>query len=115
MARKKVENKDDKRSQDRAQASLMVEVYEPEGKILRGVAKLINISEQGAGLESTDILPEKFQVMVRFLVGKKDLLSIKAFVVWSRPRLTLLEYGLRFDPIGSDNLALIQQFMQQIS
>jgi hypothetical protein len=103
----------EKRSGPRAGADFVAEIYDLEGRSLAGVARLVNLSEFGACIESTTILPEKADVLLRLLLGKRHLLTLPVHVVWSEPRAPMREYGLRFAELPPMVKSMIRRFVDE--
>lgn len=101
----------EKRVAQRAAADFVVEMYEMDGRTLMGVARLLNLSEFGACVETTSTLGRQETIVVRLLLGRRHLLTLPADVVWSKPRHHTREYGLRFGELPEMVKNMIQKFV----
>lgn len=84
-----------------------------DGRTLVGVARVLNLSEFGACVESTSRLSEKTHAIVRLLLGKRHLVTLPVEVIWVRPRPHVKEYGLRFGDVPQMVKNLIQKFVKE--
>lgn len=103
----------EKRVEPRAAADFVVELYAPDGGTLVGIAKLLNLSVQGACVESITFMDEKDAVMVRLLLGKRHLLTLPAVVMWAQPGVHQRTYGLKFGEYSSSGQALVTKFVDE--
>ena len=88
----------ERRAHPRAFAPFVLEVFEPEGRLLAGIARLLNLSVQGACVESTSHLPDRARYILRLILEDNSLLDLSSEVLWRRPFAHVTEYGFKFDP-----------------
>ena len=87
----------DKRQALRKQADYVVEFYDSEGFMLKGVGRLLDLSPTGALIESNLRLKPGEVVVIRMRRGGQSQLSLPATVVRVRGKGTALTYGVKFN------------------
>jgi hypothetical protein len=103
----------DNRLHRRASTEFVAELYEADGRSLTGVARVLNLSEFGAGIESASPVPENTAVVIRLLLGKRHLLTLPARVKWMKQRVRVREYGLVFGEVPEMMKSLIRKFVEE--
>jgi hypothetical protein len=99
------------RSDCRAATDYVVEVYQPDGKTLRGISRLLDLSVSGACVESTSEWNEGEDVVIRVLLDQKNLLVLPARVVWKRLFSKTSQFGLVFREYPEKIHQVIQTFV----
>jgi hypothetical protein len=101
------------RKENRASASIVTELYDPDGRDLRGISRLLDISLSGASMDTvTDIL-ENDRVLLRFLMGREHMLVLPAEVVWKRSLSHTYHYGLKFCSSTDTAQAVISRYVEE--
>ncbi len=84
------------RADGRAATDFVVEVYHSDGKTLKGISRLLDLSVSGACVESTSDWNEGDDVHIRVLLDRGTLLALPAQVLWKRLYSRTHRYGLKF-------------------
>jgi hypothetical protein len=103
----------DNRRYRRAGAEFVAEVYESDGQNLIGVARVVNLSEFGACIESASPLSENGEYVIRLLLGKRHLLTLPASIKWVKPRGRMREYGVSFGEVPEMVKSLLKKFVEE--
>src|SRR3954467_9613227 len=101
----------DNRQHRRVGTEFVAELYDTDGHTLMGVARVINLSEFGACIESTSPVVENSAVVIRLMLGKRHLLTLPVQVKWMKPRGRVREYGLAFGQVPDAMKSLIRKFV----
>lgn len=101
------------RQHRRVGTEFVAELYEEDGRTLIGVARVLNLSEFGACIESSSPVSESGTLVIRLLLGKRHLLTLPAHVKWMKPRARVREYGLAFGQVPETMKALIRKFVEE--
>lgn len=99
------------RAAERAASDVPLEIYDGEGRTLRGVSRLLDISSDGACVESTCEFNEGDDLMLRGTVGDGEVVPFRAVVVWRSFSFRLHRYGLRFDGLSPAARDAIERFV----
>ena len=107
------ENTTRPRGAARAATDFAIEIYHTDGKTLRGISRLLDISISGACLESTSDLGESEEFQIRLLLGRRTLVTIPVQVIWKRYFSKSFQYGLRFNEYPAEVRAAISDFVRR--
>ncbi|MBL0057596.1 MAG: PilZ domain-containing protein [Elusimicrobia bacterium] len=99
------------RSDCRAATDFVVEVYQEDGKTLRGISRLLDLSVSGACVESTSEWNEGEDVVIRVLLDQRNLLVLPARVIWKRLFSKTSQFGLVFREYPAEIHQVIQTFV----
>ena len=100
------------RANGRAATDFVVEVYHADGKTLRGISRLLDLSVSGACVDSTSDWNEGEEVVMHVLLDARTLLVLPALVVWKRMYSKTYQYGLKFRDYPEKTHDLIRRFVQ---
>ncbi len=101
------------RAEGRAATDFVVEVYHGDGKTLRGISRLLDLSVSGACVDSTSDWNEGEEVVIHVLLDARTLLVLPALVVWKRMFSKTHQYGLTFREYPEKSHGLIRRFVQE--
>ena len=101
------------RADSRAATDFVVEVYHADGKTLRGISRLLDLSVSGACVDSTSEWNEGEEIVIQVLLDKRTLLVLPAQLVWKRMFSKTHQYGLKFREYPEKNRGLIQNFVRE--
>lgn len=96
----------------RAATDHAAEIYNPEGTVLRGIARVLDLSTAGACLESTGDWNEGDDLVIRLLLEGKTLLQLPGTVVWKRFFTRTHQFGIRFKTLPGETLGNIRAFVE---
>lgn len=102
------------REGERAAGDVVLEIYDPDGRTLRGIGRLLDLSTVGVSVESTSELNEGDPVVFRGMVGKESIVTLSARVVWKRFYPRLYRYGLRLEGVPPAVRAEIERFVGDV-
>ena len=88
----------DKRRSRRKLSEEVVEFYDVDGSLLKGVGRVLNVSTVGALVESTLRLEPRQRLWVRIRRKNRPALELPVSVVRLRGKGATLTYGLEFIP-----------------
>jgi hypothetical protein len=89
------ENRQSSRKSDDA----AVDVYDSLGKLIPGIAHLVNVSLAGACFTSSHPFKEKESLHLRVRLAKEGRFEIAARIIWSKPDESSTQYGIAFDEV----------------
>jgi hypothetical protein len=101
------------RTDGRAATDFVVEVYHGDGKTLRGISRLLDLSVSGACVDSTSDWNEGEEVVIHVLLDTRTLLVLPAGVIWKRMFSKTHQYGLKFRDYPEKTRGLIERFVQE--
>jgi hypothetical protein len=96
----------------RASTDHAAEIYNADGKVLRGIARVLDLSTAGACLESTGEWNVGDELFMRLLLEGRSLLMLPATVVWTRLFTRTQHCGVRFKPLSGETLGKIGAFVE---
>lgn len=99
------------RAAERTASDVPLEIYDAEGRTLRGVSRLLDISSDGACVESTCEFNEGDGLLLRGTVGAGEVVPFRGVVVWRSFSFRLHRYGLRFDGLTPAARDAIDRFV----
>ncbi|MBK7574606.1 MAG: PilZ domain-containing protein [Elusimicrobia bacterium] len=83
----------------------------PKGGPLRGVSRLLDVSKNGACVESTCEFNEGDGLVLRGSVGDGEVVPFRAVVIWRSFSFRLHRYGLRFDDLSPAARESVDRFV----
>jgi hypothetical protein len=89
-------SENEQRRTARKYADYVVEFYEPDGLLLAGVGRLLDLSPTGARVESSLRFTPGQALLVRLRRGNGSDVDLSATVVRRQQRGTAATYGIRF-------------------
>ena len=95
----------------RAATDHVAEVYHPDGTLLRGIARVLDLSVAGACLESTGEWNEGDRFSLRVLLESRHLLVVSGRFVWKRTFTRTFQYGVRFSLLTKDQRNVLRAFV----
>jgi hypothetical protein len=101
------------RADSRAATDFVVEVFHADGKTLRGISRLLDLSVSGACVDSTSDWNEGEDVVIHVLLDKRTLLVLPALVMWKRMFSKTFQYGLKFREYSEKSRVSIQNFVRE--
>ena len=87
------------RRADRTKHNSVLEIYDTEGHLIKGIGRLINFSNVGVCFSSTKVMEKGERLRARLRLLKEGTLEISAHIVWVKKKPTLRLYGLEFDSL----------------
>ncbi|MBK8575115.1 MAG: PilZ domain-containing protein [Elusimicrobia bacterium] len=100
------------RADPRAVTDFVVEVYHSDGKTLRGISRLLDLSVSGACVESTSDWNEGEKVVIHVLLDQGNLLTLPAQLMWKRMFSKTYQYGLNFGQYAETTRGVIGDFVR---
>jgi hypothetical protein len=101
----------DRRRAQRTRAELVVELYEPEGRLVLGIGRVLDLSLVGFYLEGSVQLHPGQVLRARIRWQKGSNLEVPIKVAWARRKGTRNAYGMEFVGITKSDLARLQEAM----
>ena len=98
----------------RAPGDVVLELYNPDGRTLRGIGRLLDLSTVGVSVETTSEFNEDDDLVVRGMVNPETAITLNARVVWKRFYPRLYRYGLRLDRLTPDAREEIERFVGDV-
>lgn len=92
-------NPQDKRRAVRSKHDSVIEIYDTEGRFIKGTGRLVNFSKVGICFSSTHPLALGEPLRARLRLLREGALEISARVVWTKKRPAGMLYGLAFDAV----------------
>ncbi len=86
----------DKRRSVRRKVDLILELYEPDGKLIVGVGRLLDLSLHGAHFETTLVLKEQQTIHLLLRLDETLLLEIPATIVRVKTKIPINTFGAEF-------------------
>ena len=77
----------------------VLEIYDDDGRYITGLGRLIDISSVGVRFSTTQVLHKGDRVRARLRLLKEGVLTIVAYVIWTKKLAHTYQYGLHFDVI----------------
>ncbi len=106
-------NHEDRRRNARSRAQLVVELYEPDGRLVLGVGRLLDLSSSGFRFESTLRL-HPHQLLRARVRMKKDLqFEVPVKVAWTRSKGIRLSYGMEFKGISRGDYLRMERWVKE--
>ncbi len=115
MADKEPDSDQVPRASERAATDFVIEIYNPDGKVLRGICRLLDLSVAGSCVDTSSDLNEGEAVVIRVLLTQRHLLTLPGRVVWKRYFPKLYQYGLKFDAYAEETRLVIEEFVKAYS
>ena len=83
-----------------------LDLYDPDGRMIIGEGRFVNVSLTGSLLESRQPLQLHQPIRLQIQTPGKSPIEIAAHVVWKKKKTSLFNYGLRFDALIGNYLAM---------
>ncbi|MBL0349546.1 MAG: PilZ domain-containing protein [Elusimicrobia bacterium] len=103
------------RAAERAATDFVIEIHNPDGKTLRGISRLLDLSVSGACVDSASDLIEGDRFVIRLLLDAKSVIALPVTVVWKRYFTKTFQYGLRFGEYAEETRKIIETFVGEYS
>ena len=100
---------------ERAATDFVIEIHNPDGKTLRGISRLLDLSVSGACVDSTTDLIEGDRFVIRLLLNAKSVIAIPVTVVWKRYFTKTFQYGFQFGEYPEETRRAIETFVGEYS
>src|SRR5262249_21739207 len=97
----------------RSPADLIVELYEPEGRFVLGVGKLLDLSSLGFRFEGSLRIRSESPLRARIRLKRELLVEVPVRVAWTRSKGTRFTYGMEFKGISKSDLARMEQWVKE--
>jgi hypothetical protein len=91
-------NEENRRS-SRKSDDAVVEVYDSAGNLVTGIGHLLNVSLAGACFTTSQRLQHNESLHLRMRLAKEGRFEIAARVIWNKPKLRSILYGIAFDEV----------------
>ena len=86
----------ERRQEPRTASSVPLDIYDPQGRMVVGEGRFLNLSTIGALMESPKPMKPKSSVRLRMVPSGKSALEIIGRVIWARKTGSAFTYGIRF-------------------
>src|SRR4051812_26203867 len=86
----------ERRKAPRAASHIPIDVYDPQGHAVTAEGQFINLSTNGAMLETPKPFKIKDVIRLRYQPGRDPVLDVKGSVVWVVKKRRLFQYGVSF-------------------
>lgn len=86
----------ERRQSVRSPSTLEADLYDPKGRMVIGEGHFVNMSEQGALLESAKPLRPRQTVRLHVQTAGRTALEITGRVIWARKKRPGFAYGIAF-------------------
>lgn len=102
----------ERRKSSRQRTDLILELYEPDGKLIVGVGRLIDLSVHGAHFHSTLKLSIGQLIHALIRLDEKILLEIPSKVVWLGQKTQAQAYGVEFVDLSAYSVEKLRLWSQ---
>ena len=89
----------DKRRASRSKDESVLEIYDMDGQLIKGIGRLVNFSNVGVCFSSTKMLFKGERLRARLRLLKQGMIEVSARVVWAKKKPNSQLYGLEFDTV----------------
>ena len=89
-------NTKERRQTPRMSSDLVLEVYNPDGQLVAGVGRLLDLSAQGGRFETVLRLSLGQTVRAHLRLDSEKALEVQARVIWTRAKGPVSLYGVQF-------------------
>lgn len=103
---------EEKRDSPRLPADLTMEIYSPEGSVPSGKGRLINVSLQGAGVETEAEFDLGDSFVLRVNLPNKKKMSMIGNVARVEAKGEVNLYGIRFSEIDMDDKLKLETYVE---
>ncbi|HVA65940.1 MAG TPA: PilZ domain-containing protein [Elusimicrobiota bacterium] len=90
-------NSKEKRRAPRAKHDSVLEIHDGAGQVILNVARLVDVSANGACFSSTTVFPVGQEVAARLRLLKEGLLEIRGRIIWAKKKSNATLYGIAFE------------------
>ena len=104
-------NKERRRAR-RSRAELVLELYEPEGRLVMSVGRLLDLSSLGFRFEGPLGMKAGQTFRARIRLEKTLMLEVPVKVAWVRSKSTRNAYGMEFMGISKTDLAKMEKWVK---
>lgn len=87
----------ERRRASRSHHDSVMEILDASGKIIAGIARLVDFSRTGACFASTAVLPQGEKITARLRLLSEGSFEVSARVVWARKKTNTILYGIEFE------------------
>ena len=87
----------ERRQTSRSISNVPLDLYDPEGRMIVGEGRFINLSTTGAQLESPKPLQVDEHLRLRVQSAGQSPLDLSGRVIWARKNNSQFTYGIQFD------------------
>jgi hypothetical protein len=106
-------NPEDRRRAPRSRTQLVVELYEPEGRLVLGVGRLLDLSSMGFRFESNLRLHPHQLLRARVRMKRDLLVEVPVKVAWTRSKGIRHAYGMEFKGISKTDYHRMEQWVKE--
>jgi hypothetical protein len=103
----------ERRRAKRSQAELVLELYEPEGRLVMTVGRLLDLSSLGFQFEGPLGMQEGQSFRARIRLEKTLMLEVPVKVAWVRHKTNKNAYGMEFMGISKVDLAKMEKWVKE--
>jgi len=86
----------ERRRAPRAVSRLTLDLYDPRGKAVLAEGRFVNLSPNGALLESPKPFKVKDRIKLRYQPGKVPVIDVNGRIVWASAYRRSFRYGVKF-------------------
>jgi hypothetical protein len=87
----------ERRNRPRTVANIPLDLYDPEGRMVVGEGRFINLSTIGGQLESAKPLQPNEHLRLRVQSVGRSPLELSGKIIWARKSSSRFTYGIQFD------------------
>ena len=91
----------ERRQMQRNASNITLDLYDPEGRMIVGEGRFINLSTIGAQMESRKPLHLDEHLRLRVQSAGRSPLELSGRVIWARKNNAQFTYGIQFDEESS--------------
>ena len=103
----------ERRRAGRSQTELVLELYEPEGRLVMTIGRLLDLSSLGFRFEGRLGIHEGQTFRARIRLEKTLMLEAPVKVAWVRSKTTKNSYGMEFMGISKLDLAKMEKWVKE--
>jgi hypothetical protein len=89
----------ERRQSPRSHSNISLDIIDAEGKMIIGEGRCINMSTEGALMESPKPFARRERMRLHMPAGVKSPLEVSGQIVWARKNASSYIYGIRFDAL----------------
>ena len=103
----------ERRRARRAMVDLVLELYEPEGRLVMSIGRLLDLSSLGFRFEGALGMKPGQTFRARIRLEKNLLLEVPVEVAWKKGKGTKNAYGMKFMGISKTDLAKMEKWVKE--
>ena len=103
----------ERRRARRSKAALVLELYEPEGRLVMSIGRLLDVSSLGFRFEGPLGMPVGQVFRARIRLEKALMLEVPVEVAWVRSKGAQNAYGMKFTGISKTDLAKMEKWVKE--